>query len=76
MRDVVRAQRESGAIDGLTAAVYQSIIVARDTTREISETAKELKDHGVIEDTATVVQETAAVAREIGETARDSTTGE
>jgi len=50
MRDVVSALREIGAIDGLTAAVYQLIIVARDTTREISETAKELKDHGVIED--------------------------
>jgi len=40
MRDVVSALREIGAIDGLTAAVHQSIIVARDTTREISELLK------------------------------------
>ena len=43
---------------------------ARDTTREINETAKELKDRGVIKHTATAVEETAAAAREIGETAR------
>jgi hypothetical protein len=36
----------------------------------MSETAQELKDRGVIKDTATALEETAAVAREIGETAR------
>jgi methyl-accepting chemotaxis protein len=72
MRDVVRALRESGAIDELTTAVHEAMIAARDTTREISETAKELKDRGLIKDTATAVEETAAAAREIGETARDT----
>ena len=60
MRDVVRALRESGAIDELTTAVYEAMIAARDTTREINETAKELKDRDVIKDTATAVEETAA----------------
>jgi len=70
MRDVVRALRETGAIDELITAVHEAMIAARDTTREISETAKELKDRGVIKDTATAVEETAAAAREIGERAR------
>jgi hypothetical protein len=55
MRDVVRALRETGAIDELTTAVREAMIAARDTTREISETAKELKDRGVIKDTVTAV---------------------
>ena len=45
------------------------MIAALDTTREITETAKELKDRGVIKGTATAVKETAAEAREIGESA-------
>jgi methyl-accepting chemotaxis protein len=72
IRDLVRALRETGAIDELTTAVHEAMIAARDTTREISETAKELKDRGVIKDTATAVEETAAAAREIGETARSA----
>jgi hypothetical protein len=47
--------------------IFRGTIDARDTTREISETAKELKERGVIKDTATAVEETAA---EIGETPR------
>lgn len=70
MRDVVRAVRESGAIDELTTAVHEATIAARDTTREISETARELKERGVIKDTATAVEETTVAAREIGETAK------
>ena len=72
MRDVVRALHESGAIDELTAAVHEATIAARDTTREIGETAKDLKDRGVIKGTATAVQETAAAAHEIGDTVRDT----
>lgn len=67
MRDVVRALRESGAIDELTSAIHEAMIAARDTTREINNTAKELKERGVIKYTATAVEETAAAAREIGE---------
>jgi hypothetical protein len=43
------------------------MIVARDTTREINETAKELKERGVIKDTAIAVEKTVATAREIRE---------
>ena len=46
------------------------MIATRDTTIEISETAKELRDRGVIKDTATNIEETAVAAREIGETAK------
>ena len=70
MRDVVRALREGGAIDELTTAVHEAMIAARDTTREISETAKELKERGVIKETATNVEETVVVAREIGESVK------
>jgi hypothetical protein len=47
------------------------MVAARDTTREISETAQELKDRGVIKDTTAIAQTTAAV-RNMGETARDT----
>ena len=46
------------------------MIAARDTTIEICETAKDLRERGVIKETATNVEETAAAAREIGETAK------
>lgn len=70
MRDVVRAVRQSGAIDELATAVHEAMIAARDTTKEISETAKELKERGVIKDTAVSVDETAVAAREISETVK------
>jgi hypothetical protein len=44
----------------LTAAIQEAMIAARDTTREINETAKELKERGVIKDTATGVEKTVA----------------
>jgi hypothetical protein len=48
------------------------MIAARDTTREINATAKELKERGIIKDTATVVEETVATAREIHESVIDT----
>jgi hypothetical protein len=47
------------------------MVAARDTTREISETAQDFKDRGVIKDTIAIAQTTAAV-RNIGKTARDT----
>lgn len=70
MRDVVRALRESGVIDELTAAIHEAMIATRDTAREINEITKELKDHGVIKDVTTAVEETIATTHEIGETAK------
>jgi hypothetical protein len=70
MRDVVRAVHQSGAIDELATAVHEAMIATRDTTIEISETAKELRDREVIKDTATNIKETAVAARGIGETAK------
>jgi methyl-accepting chemotaxis protein len=70
MRDMVRAVRQSGAIDELATAVHEAMIAARDTTKEISETAKELKERGVIKGTAVSVDETAIAAHEISETVK------
>ena len=59
------------AIDELTTAVHEPMIAARDTTREISEAARELKERGVIKDTGYCHRrKTAVAAREIGETAK------
>ena len=41
VRDTVRTLRQSGAINELIYAVQEAMITARDTTREISETARE-----------------------------------
>lgn len=70
MREVVRAVHQSGAIDELATSVHEAMIAARDTTKEICETSKDLRERGVIRETATNVEETAASAREIGETAK------
>jgi methyl-accepting chemotaxis protein len=73
IRDIVRAVRQSGAIDELTTAIHEAVIAARDTTKEINETAKELKECGVIKDTAVNLEKTVVAAREIGETVKDTT---
>ena len=58
VRDTVRTLRQSGAINELIYAVQEAMIVPRDTTREISETARRARDRGVIRDTASAIDET------------------
>lgn len=48
------------------------MVAARDTTKEINQTAKELKERGVIKDTAANVETTVVTAREIGEAVKDT----
>ena len=67
IRDLVRAVRQSGAIDEVSTAVHEAVIAARDGTKEINEIAKALKD------TAAQVEETAVTAREIGKAMRHLT---
>ena len=67
IRDLVRAVRQSGAIDEVSTAVHEAVIAARDDTKEINEIAKALKD------TAAQVEETAIAAREIGQAMRHLT---
>src|SRR5215469_471569 len=67
IRDLVRAVRQSGAIDEVSTAVQESVIAARDGTKEINEIAKALKD------TAAQVEETAVAARDIGKVMRHLT---
>src|SRR5215813_3394114 len=67
IRDLVRAVRQSGAIDEVSTAVQEAVVAARDGTKEINEIAKALKD------TAAQVEETAVAAREIGEAMRHLT---
>ena len=67
IRDLVRAVRQSGAIDEISTTVHEAVIAARDGTKEINEIAKALKD------TATQVEETAIAAREIGQAMRHLT---
>src|SRR5215831_14293071 len=64
---LVRAVRQSGAIDEVSTAVHEAVIAARDGTKEINEIAKALKD------TAAQVEETAIAAREIGQAMRHLT---
>src|SRR5215831_12388174 len=67
IRDLVRAVRQSGAIDEVSTAVQEAVVAARDGTKEINEIAKALKD------TVTQVEETAVAAREICEAMRHLT---
>jgi hypothetical protein len=48
IRDLVRVVHRSGAIDDFATAVHEAMIATRDTTKEIGETAKELKERGII----------------------------
>ena len=53
---MVQAVGESGAIDELATAIDEVVIAARDSTKEINEIAKALKD------TAVQVEGTASTA--------------
>jgi methyl-accepting chemotaxis protein len=66
----VRTLRQSGAIDELTQAIQEAMIATRDTTQEISATARELRERGIIRDTASGIEETAIAAKATAETVR------
>ena len=72
MRELVRAVRQSGAIDELAQAIHEASIAAKDTTKEISETTKDLKDRGIIRDTAEAIEQTNIAARETADTVRQT----
>ena len=72
IRDTVRALRESGAIDELIAAVHEATITMRDTTIEISKISKDLKERGMIKDTAKTLDETVAAANGAAESFRQT----
>jgi methyl-accepting chemotaxis protein len=72
IRDTVRALRESGAIDELIAAVHEATITMRDTTIEISKISRDLKERGMIKDTAKTLDETVAAANEAAESFRQT----
>ena len=81
IRDLVPVVHRSGAIDELATAVHEAMIATRDTTREIGETAKELKERGMIrhniEETVGAREKGKMVkhsARQVGES--DPTTGD
>jgi methyl-accepting chemotaxis protein len=60
MKETVKTLRESGAI------------AARDTAKEINDATRDLKERGIIRDTAAAVEETAVTARETAETIKDT----
>ena len=72
MRELVRAIRQSGAIDELAQAIHEASIAAKDTTKEISETTKDLRDRGIIRDTANAIEQTNIAARETADTVRQT----
>ena len=57
------ALRETGAIDELIAAVHEATITMRDTTIEISKISRDLKEKGMIKDTAKTLDETVAASK-------------
>jgi methyl-accepting chemotaxis protein len=72
IRDTVRALRESGAIDELIAAVHEATITMRDTTLEISKISRDLRERGMIRDTAKTLDETVAAANEATDSFRQT----
>jgi ActR/RegA family two-component response regulator len=51
----------------LIAAVHEATITMRDTTIEISKISRDLKERGMIKDTAKTLDETVAAANEAAE---------
>jgi hypothetical protein len=72
MREAVRAIGQSGAIDELTEAVREATIAARDTAKEISETARDMRERGIIRETIDAAEETNVAARDSAQTVRET----
>ena len=63
-----------GAFNELTQAVYYATVAARDTAREIRDTARDLKEDGLVRGTASALQQTTVAARVTVHTVRDMAT--
>lgn len=67
IRDTMRTLRESGAIDEIIAAVHETTITTRDTMMEVSKISRDLKERGMIRNTAKTLDETITAANEAAE---------
>ena len=56
----------------MVAAVHEATITMRDTTIEISKISRDLKERGMIRDTAKTLDETIAAANESAESFRQT----
>ena len=65
---------QSGALDELTQAVYYATVAAHDTAREIRDTARDLKEDGIVRGTASAIQQTTVAARVTVHTVREMAT--
>jgi CTP-dependent riboflavin kinase len=61
---MVRTIHQSGAIEEIAQAIQEASIATCDTAREISNTAKDLRDRDIIRRTTTAAEETKMVARQ------------
>jgi hypothetical protein len=72
MREMVKALRESGAIDELSEAVKEATIAARDTVKEVNDATNDLKEKGVIRETLVAAEEVNNAARETMQTVKET----
>jgi hypothetical protein len=73
IRKTVKTLRHSGAIDEFTQAVHEATLTACITAKEINEASKDLKERGIINDTANTIEETIMVAHETLRVAKNIT---
>ena len=55
IRELMLALLRSGAIEEIARAIHEATTAVRDTANEINETVKDLKDRGIIRDTASLL---------------------
>lgn len=55
---------QSGVIEEIAQAIQEASIATRDTAREISNTAKDLRDRDIVRRTTMAAEETKMVARQ------------
>ena len=58
IRETVKTLRHSGAIDEFIQTVHEATLTAHITAKEINEVPKDLKERGIIKDTAITMEET------------------
>jgi len=52
MRQIMKTLRESGAIPEIALAIREGSFAIRDTVKEINETTQDLKNNGIVNETA------------------------
>ena len=71
-RDLIHTLLKTAAIEELVRTIFETTIAIRDTAKEFNDIARDLKEKGIIKNTANVVLDTKNITRNTTEIAKSN----